>query len=129
MKKKLIIKYKKRGIPFYKANFDNEKFREYKKISVLYELNNSGLIEFLWNKISPEAIVLYGSYSKGESIENSDIDLFVIGKEKEVNIDRFEKMIGVNIHILFEENIKKIPNELKNNLINGIILRGYLKIF
>lgn len=128
-KEELIIKYQKRGIPFYKANFDNETFREYKKISILFELDNSGLIGFLWQKLSPEAIILYGSYSKGESIESSDIDLFIIGKEKEINLSNFEKILGVKIHVMFEENTKKIPAELKNNIINGIILKGYLKIF
>src|SRR3989344_5488830 len=66
----LIKKFSKRGIPFYKAEMDNEKFREYKKISIFFEINNSGLADFLWDKISPKALILYGSFAKGESLEN-----------------------------------------------------------
>lgn len=125
----LIKRYQKRGIPFYTAIRDNEKFILYKKISMIYGLNESGLIEFLWEKLSPEAIILYGSHAKGEAIENSDLDIFIIGKEKNIKLDDFEKRLNKKIHLMFEINTKKIPEELKNNLINGIILKGYLKIF
>ncbi|MBS3155934.1 nucleotidyltransferase domain-containing protein [Candidatus Woesearchaeota archaeon] len=128
-KEGLIERYEKREVPFYKAELDNEDFREYKKISILFELHDSGLITFLWENISPEAIILYGSQIKGESTESSDIDLFIIGKEKNINIEKFEKKLGREIHIIFEENPKNIPKELKNNLINGIVLKGYLNLF
>ena len=124
----LIEKYRKRGIPFYKALRDNEKFILYGKISILYELHESGLVDFLWNKLSPEAIILYGSYAKGEAIENSDIDIFIIGEERKLNIEQFEKKLNKTVHLMFKKEIKKIPKELKNNLINGIILKGYFKV-
>lgn len=128
-KKDLIKRYKKRGIPFYTAIRDNEKFVLYKKISIIYELNESGLIAFLWEKLSPEAIILYGSYAKGEAIENSDLDFFVIGKEKDIKINEFEKKLNKKVHLMFEADVEKIPKELKNNLINGIVLKGYFKVF
>jgi len=124
----LIRKYQKREIPFYVAERDNERFILYKKISVIYELNISGLVDFLWDNLSPDAIILYGGHAKGEATETSDIDIFVIGKEKKVNLDEFEKKLGKGIHLIFD-NIKNIPKELKNNLINGIVLKGYFKVF
>jgi len=126
-KERLIIKSEKRGNPFYKADRDNEKFVLYKKMSILYELQKSGLIDFLWDKLSPSAIILYGSYAKGESIEGSDVDLFIIGKEKDTDISKFEDILGKEVHLMFMKDIKKIPDELKNNLINGIVMRGYFK--
>ena len=128
-KEELIKSYKKREIPFYVAERDNEKFILYNKISIIYELNTSGLVDFLWDKLSPDAIILYGSHAKGEAIETSDIDIFVIGKEKKLNLDEFEKKIDKRIHLMFDDNIKHVPKELKNNLINGIILKGYFKVF
>jgi predicted nucleotidyltransferase len=125
----LIKKQIKRKIPFYTAIRDDPNFILYKKLSILFELNNVGLIEYLWDNLSPEAIVLYGSFSKGESIENSDIDLFILGKEKELTISEFEKKLNKKIHLLFKASLKEIPNELKNNLLNGIILKGYIKVF
>lgn len=127
IKKNLIEKTIKREIPFYKAIRDDENFILYKKISIIYELNNSGLVEYLWEKIYPNAIILYGSYAKGESIENSDIDIFVIGKEKNLDLTEFRKKLGKEIHLMFDE-VKNIPKELKNNLANGIVLKGYFKV-
>ncbi|HJZ19281.1 MAG TPA: nucleotidyltransferase domain-containing protein [Candidatus Nanoarchaeia archaeon] len=128
-REELIKSFKKRGVPFYKSEIDSEKFREYKKISILFELNDSGLTNFLWDELSPKAIILYGSFAKGESLEESDIDLFVIGKERKIKLEEFEKKLGRKIHLMFDDNPKNIPNELKNNLVNGIVLKGYLKLF
>ncbi len=128
-KEELIKRYEKRGIPFYQANRENKRFILYKKISIIYELNIAGLVDELWEKISPDAIVLYGSYAKGESIETSDIDIFIIGKERKIDLRKFEEKFGKKIHLMFEQDTKKIPKELKNNLINGIVLKGFLKLF
>jgi predicted nucleotidyltransferase len=128
-KEGLIKRFKKRDIPFYQAERDNEKFILFQKLSIIYELNESGLIEDLWNKNYPEAIILFGSFAKGEAVENSDVDIFIIGKEKKIDLAEFEKKLNKNIHLMFNSNIKKIPKELKNNLVNGIVLKGYLKIF
>lgn len=50
-KQDLIKKYEKRGIPFYQAVRDSERFIFYKKLSILFELQESGLVDFLWEKI------------------------------------------------------------------------------
>src|SRR3989344_9063277 len=81
----LIRRIVKKINPEYIAERENEKFKLYKKISIVYELHESGLVSFLWNKLSPEAIILYGSYSRGESTEESDIDIFIIGKKKDLD--------------------------------------------
>jgi len=126
-KEGLIKKYKKSGIPFYQAERDNPDFLFYKKLSILYELHDSGLIDYLWEKLSPESIILYGSYAKGESVESSDVDIFIIGKEKKIDLGNYEETLCKEIHLMFEPNPKNIPAELKNNLINGIVLKGYFK--
>ena len=82
----LIEKYEKRGVPFYKANRDGSDFVFYKRLSVLYELKDSGLIDYLVEAVSPRAIILYGSSSLGEDVEGSDIDIYIVGKEREVKL-------------------------------------------
>lgn len=123
----LISKIIKEKIPFYKANLHNESFSFYQKLSILYEIQNSGLSFFLWEKLAPEAIILYGSFAKGEANEQSDLDIFIIGKEKSLDVSFYEKKIGKQIHLMFEESANKISKGLKNNLINGIVIKGYFK--
>jgi len=128
-KEGLTNKSIKRGVPFYTALRDNPEFILYKKISIIFELNQGGLIDYIWDKLSPQAIVLYGSFAKGESIEDSDIDLFILGKNKNIELADFEKKLNKKVHLLFKESLKEINSELKNNILNGIILKGYLEVF
>ncbi len=127
-KENLIKRFEKRGVPFYQAERDHEDFKMLQKISIQFELHNSGLINYLWENLSPEAIILYGSFSKGDAIESSDIDLFVITKGKEINLESFEKKLGKKTHLITSNSLKNQSKEFKNNLANGIILKGYLKI-
>lgn len=128
-KEGLVRRHIKDKTPFYSSIRDNSDFILYKKISIIFEVNKSRLIDFLWDKLSPQAIVLYGSYAKGESIEGSDIDLLILGKENKINIEEFEKRLGKKIHLLFRESLNEIAKELRNNILNGIILKGYIKVF
>ncbi|MBU2576367.1 MAG: nucleotidyltransferase domain-containing protein [Nanoarchaeota archaeon] len=116
-----------RGNPIYIANRDSENFKFYMRLSTQYELFASGLIDFIWKNVSPEAIVFYGGYFKGDATEESDIDLFAIGKKCDLDLSKYERIFGKEIHLMVNE-LNKIPKELKNNLINGIVMRGYLKI-
>jgi len=134
----LVIKFEKRKVPFYKANRENEKFVVYKKISIIYEIYNCGIVDEIWDKLSPDAIILYGSQAKGESTDDSDIDIFAIindknvkimdNKARDIDLKKYEELLNKEIHLIVD-NVKNIPNELKNNLINGMVLKGYFKIF
>ena len=127
---KLIIEKKgTRKFPIYIANVENKKFRKYKKIYNNISIVNSGLIEFIEEKITPKSIVLFGSYSRGEDDESSDIDLFIECKQEKIDIDRFEKKLNRKIELHFKENFLSFPKELRNNIINGIVLSGYLKAY
>ena len=128
-KEELIERIEKKGKPFYQARRENENFILCKKISIIFELEASGVVGKLWDFLSPDAVILYGSHIKGEAIEGSDIDLFVLGKKKNIDLSEYEDKLGKEIHLIIEEDVSNIPKELKNNLINGIVLRGYFKVF
>lgn len=122
----LIKTYEKGEIRFYTSQRDSKKFSRYQKLSIQYELYESGIIDEIWDKLNPQTIILYGSYVKGEAIENSDIDLFIMCKEKQIDIEKYEKRLGKKIHLLFKIS-DKLPSELKNNLVNGIVMAGYFR--
>jgi predicted nucleotidyltransferase len=73
-------------------------------------------------------IILFGSLSKGEATSLSDIDIAVIGSKKEINIKEFEKELRREIQIFYFESFNRINEELKNNILNGNILTGRIKI-
>lgn len=128
---KLVIKSRHRthAYPVYLTNMDSEKFRFLKKIDTIMTLKDSGLIEYLDNKCMPDVIILFGSASRGEDTIESGIDLYLLCKERKLDIQEFEKKTKRKISLLFSEDFNKLSSELKNNILNGTILKGYLKVF
>ncbi|MEK6899984.1 MAG: nucleotidyltransferase domain-containing protein [Nanoarchaeota archaeon] len=89
----------------------------------------SGLIGYLEEQLAASAIILFGSFRKGESAKESDIDLFVeCAKEKELNLQPFEKLLGHKIQLFTRPKITLLPKHLLNNVVNGIKLKGYFTI-
>ncbi|MDP1695472.1 MAG: nucleotidyltransferase domain-containing protein [archaeon] len=130
-KEKIVIKEEHRihKYPVYYANREGEYFRFLKKMDNLLKIKESGIVDYLRDKCMPDAIVLFGSASRGEDTKESDIDLYLLSQEEKLNLAEFEKKLGRKINLLFEENFNKLSKELKNNIINGTILKGYLKVF
>jgi predicted nucleotidyltransferase len=106
------------------------KFRT-KKINFFIEkIVESGLIDDIAEKLNPSVIILFGSIRKGDSIKESDIDLFVESAlKKKLDLVKYEKKLGHKIQLFIEPDIKKLGNELANNVINGIKLFGSIKIW
>jgi len=129
LKEGLILREEKGIYPAYVANRDNEFFKEYKKIDLILKMKKIKLINYIYDSCMPNAIILFGSSSKGEDIEESDIDLFIQSPEKKLDLEKYEKILKKKISLFFKEDFSKLSNELKNNILNGIILRGYLKVF
>ncbi|MFH1442643.1 MAG: nucleotidyltransferase domain-containing protein, partial [Candidatus Micrarchaeota archaeon] len=76
----------------------------------------------------PEAIVLFGSYANGEDGEKSDVDIAVFTNlTKSVDLGKFEGAIGHKINP-YEIRIKDCEKEFVNNLANGTVLYGYLRL-
>jgi predicted nucleotidyltransferase len=116
-----------RRFPAYKANMDTQEYRIQKQLFNISSIKESGLIQYLQENIMPRSIVLFGSYWKGEDTEASDIDLYIEAPKAEVMLDKFEKLLKRKLQLHFNESFASFPKELKNNIINGVVLSGYLE--
>ena len=116
---------KKPKMPFegYVANKENEKFLQYKQIYNIYsliELKNN-----IIRNLEPKAIILFGSYQKGEDREESDIDLGIISKINiSFNLEKYEKSLQRKIHITLIKSLDELEEGIKNNVKNGWVLYG-----
>jgi predicted nucleotidyltransferase len=126
---KRIERRNSRDFPLYQARFQEKDFRLEKRFFNIYQLHSCGLVAFLHDELMPAATVLFGSFSRGEDIEDSDIDLFVQATETAVDLSRFEFQLHRKIHILFRRDFRKLSKELKSNIVNGIVLDGYLEAY
>ena len=116
-----------RVFPTYQANRESRLFRQQKILYNLSSLWESGIITYLEEKLAPKSIVLFGSYARGEDTEESDIDLFIECSKEEVDVTAFEKKLHRKIELHFNKKFESYPKELKNNIINGIVLHGFLE--
>ncbi len=121
----LIIKEKGKVVTTVYANRDGDWFRWYKKSTNLFSAYLSGLVEYLIKEYNhPKAIILFGSYARGEDIERSDIDIAILtGKKLKPDLDKYEKKLKRNISV-HETDVEKISEEFESNLKNGIVLEG-----
>lgn len=124
LEKENLIISEKRFLVEIKANL-NQDFRNLKRVYNLKTIYNSGLFNYLTEKFQIDTIILFGSYSRGEDVEKSDIDIAIIGKEKKLDLENYEKKLNKKINLEFLD-LGKITKELKDSIINGIVLNGYI---
>lgn len=101
-------------------------------LMLIYE---SGIVDKIYDLIgSPRAIILFGSYRKGDDTEKSDIDIAIeVLDDKEIEIFKlgefskfgYRKNVPVNLYV-FSRN--KIDLNLFTNMANGIIIEGLLEV-
>ncbi len=118
------------GIRFYTATREDE-FLLQKKLYNIRRLHDSGLIGYIREELSNPPIILFGSYSRGEDVENSDIDIYIeTPSTKKISLDRFTQELKREIQIMRHKSIKEISNpKLANNVVNGITLNSFVEVF
>ncbi len=100
-----------------------------KRVDNLKQVYESGLMDFLEKEFAGGVVVLFGSYSRGEDVINSDIDIAIIGrKEKMVRLEKYEKILCREINLNFYSSFGKIHKNLKENIFNGIVLVGGIEL-
>lgn len=132
LEKENLIKIEKDNnikINYLSLNRDSEKTINFKKVENLKMIYELELNNFLENAFPGSAIILFGSYSRGDDIFDSDIDIAVIGrKKKEINLEKFENLLEREIILQFYNEFKNIHEHLKNNILNGILIGGNIKL-
>lgn len=107
------------------------------KEKILYNLGviyKSGIVEYIAQVYHPKAIILFGSFRKGEDAPGSDVDIAVeISEDSDLNVVRvddfkyLESQIDRKINLYFF-NRNKIDLNLFNNIANGMVLSGFLEV-
>lgn len=124
-REKIITKTKGKIFTTVAANRESSSFIWHKRLYNLERIYLSEIIVYLSDAYHhPQAIILFGSFSRGEDIERSDIDIAIIGRnETALHLGKFEKLLKKHISV-HPIALEKISDEFKTNLANGIVLEG-----
>lgn len=95
---------------------------------LLHDIFDSGLIDYLRKALPGKAVVLFGSARKGTYHAKSDIDIFIQAPQKELEIVRFERKLNRKIHLIFDEKLGNLTEGLAENVINGNVVCGRLRL-
>ena len=114
IKEKVLAQEKKGPLTIFTTG---EQFTQKKRIWNLEQLYKTDIIQQL---LPAQAIIVFGSFSRGEDWEESDIDMAVIQPKKNVSYNK--KIANRTVQVL--PITRKLPKELQNNILNGIPLYG-----
>jgi len=120
---------KTKTINFVSFNRDEQKAIELKRAENLKNAYVSGLSDYLEEQLAGSTVILFGSYSRGEDTNASDIDIAVIGrKDKMLELEEYEKILNRKINMNFYNSWQEIHKHLRNNILNGILLHGGVEL-
>jgi predicted nucleotidyltransferase len=122
----LVIVVKGRALTTVQANYQSRTFIRSKRLNNIEKLFDSGLVDEVNRLCNPQAVICFGSYSRGEDTERSDVDIAIIeGRKKDLALGSFENELHRKISLHFI-SMKRVSPEFKANLCNGIVMEGAL---
>ncbi|MDO8622925.1 MAG: nucleotidyltransferase domain-containing protein [archaeon] len=124
-----VEKDKDSGRLSIELNRENHKVMQLKRADNIKMVYESEFADFLGKEFAGATIILFGSYSRGDDTNTSDIDIAIIGrKNKLIHLEKFETILERKININFYNSFKDIHKNLKENLFNGIVLYGGVEL-
>ncbi len=124
-KEGLLVREIEKNYLYFSANKDDKLFISLSRAYWLYIFEKAGLTDFFGEELVKPLVILFGSFSKAEINENSDIDLAIFSaSEKKINLEKFEKKLGRTIQQFVFTKKEDVPKELIRNIMDGLILVG-----
>jgi len=124
----LIKRIKERGkMPYYIGNYESPDYKNRKKIFALNKLYKSGFLNHLMSLKEAKTVILFGSIARGDWYEGSDVDLFIYGDDKELDMKKYEKKLKKDIQLFSCKNkkeLKRFGSKLIRNIIRGDFIKG-----
>lgn len=128
LKEGLVRRVKPKGrMPYYLANYDSPHYQNSKRLYGLQKLHESGLLDYLSSLEKAEVVVLFGSFSRWDWYDKSDIDLFIYGDVDQVSLGRFMQKLKRDIQIFSGKSSKDLSHlgsSLLRNIIKGVAIKG-----
>ena len=117
----LLIREEEKNYIFFAANREDHLFVYLSRIYWYTLINKSGLLSYFNNELVNPLVILFGSFSKAEITQSSDIDIAIKAQKKKLDVSRFGKKLQREIQIVFYDEAKI---NLQKSILNGFIISG-----
>ncbi len=126
----LITRIKPYGkMPYYVAQYQHPHYQNSKRLYALEKLHESGLLDYLSALEKAETVVLFGSFSRWDWHDASDVDLFIYGKVNTLYVGKYGPKLKREIQVFSgknEQDLERMGPTLLQNIIQGITIKGTL---
>lgn len=128
MREDVINHVKQRGkMPYFIARYEHPDYENKKKLYALNRMFETGLLSRLQSLKNAKAVVIFGSFARGDWNAGSDIDVFIYGDPEELKFGAIWKGLGrvVEVHTAkTKKDLKGIRSGLINNVVKGYFVKG-----
>lgn len=109
---------------YYYANNESKLFIELSREYWRIQVEKAKILQQINDKLIADCIVLFGSFSKAEIHQDSDIDIAIFTPSKN-ELDFEKNELGRKIQLFVFKDLSSIKNnDLKKNILNGYIIYG-----
>lgn len=129
-KEGIIKRIKPKGkMPYYVHNPDNPNFRNKKRLFALKKLTKSGLLDHLHTLKGAKVVILFGSFSRSDWYDSSDIDIFIYGNDDEFEQGKYELKLDREIQVHNAKNKKDLKriDKMLPSIISGDFIKGSIQ--
>lgn len=129
-KEGLIRRIKPRGeMPFYVAVEENLEYQNVKRLYALKMLTESGLFSHLAALEGARVVILFGSFSRYDWYDDSDIDIFIYGDDEKFEVGKYSVKLrrDIQIHLAKDKKDLKRINKMLPYIISGDFIKGSIE--
>ena len=126
-KEGIIKKVKpRRKMPYYVSNTKSRSFQHKKRLFALKKMTESGLLSHLASLKKAKVVIIFGSITRADWYDISDIDIFIYGDDSDFQQGIYELKLKRDIQVhnaKDEEDLKRIDKMLPY-IISGDFIKG-----
>ena len=126
----LIKKMKPRGkAPYYIGMEENPEFLSKKRLHAMKLLTDSGLVSHLSTLKGAKVVILFGSFSRADWYKESDIDIFIFGKDDDFDQYKYQDKLHrhIEVHLAKNESDLKRIDKMIPYIIAGDFIKGSIE--
>ncbi len=123
----MIRRVKKKGkMPYYVGTYDNPEFRQRKRLFAIKLLTESGLLGNLSTLQGAKVAVIFGSFSRADWYDHSDIDVFIYGDDSKFDRLKYGSRLHREIQVHTAKNKKDLKriDKMIPYIIDGDFIKG-----